>query len=150
MIKQPAYLILSIVLLLVVGYFVVDRINFLSSAERTTGKVISLSSHNDRCGGRRSRYACTKYDATVRFSAGGQGYSYSIGAGSARGYDKPTNLADRKVGQSVATVYNPKNPKEVYEDTFMGVWGLPFMIFIGQIISFFVSFTEPRRRTQSL
>jgi hypothetical protein len=149
MIKQPFFALIALALLVAAGWFVMDRLTFLHTAERTAGKVVSVSARNDRCGGRRSRHSCTRYTAHINFSPlhSSGTYNLSISAGSHRGYDQPVNYASHTTGDAVQVVYNPKKPDEAYEDSLMGVWGTPIMLAIGQLISFFTSLTEPRRRS---
>lgn len=148
MIKQPIFFIISIALLLVIGWFVVDRIIFLQNAKRITGKVVSVSAHNDRCGSRRSRYSCTRFDALIQYTPPetGRSYTLSLGAGSARGYDQPVSRASYHIGQGVQVAYDGRKPEVSYEDSFFGIWGTPLMVFFFQITTFFSSLTEPRRR----
>lgn len=148
MIKQPIFFIISIGLLLVIGWFVVDRMVFLQNAKRITGKVVSVSSHNDRCGSRRSRYSCTRFDAKVQYTPPetGKSYTLSLGAGSSRGHNQPVSRASYQIGNSVQVAYDARKPETSYEDSFFGIWGTPLMVFFFQITTFFSSLTEPRRR----
>jgi hypothetical protein len=147
-IRQPLYAMLSAVLLAVVLWFVADRVMFLKRAQHTTGSVVSVTARNDRCGGRRSRHSCTRFQAAVRYSpeGGGASYSLSLSGGDAYGYDQPVSRASYAVGQRVPVVYDPAHPEKSYEDSFTGVWGTPIMAFVFQIVFFFTSLTEPRRR----
>ncbi|MEZ0260368.1 MAG: DUF3592 domain-containing protein [Alphaproteobacteria bacterium] len=148
MIKQPLFFIISIALLLVIGWFVVDRIVFLQNAKRITGKVVSISAHNDRCGSRRTRYSCTRFDAKVQYTPPetGKNYIMNLGAGSVRGHNQPVSRSGYQIGSGVQVAYDARKPETSYEDTFFGIWGTPLMVFFFQITTFFSSLTEPRRR----
>lgn len=147
MIKRPIYLVISLILLVIVLGYSVERVLFLQSAQKTMGKVISLSAYNSRCGGRRNRHSCTKYDATVEFfTTDGVKWLLPISAGSHRGHNMPVSYADHKVNQPIPVIYSPTNPKKAYEDTLFGVWGGPLMLLFAQIGTFFSSFFEGRRR----
>lgn len=147
-IKQPVFAFIAVLLLVAVAWFVVNRINFLRTAERTVGKVSSLSASNGTCGSRRTRHSCTRFKARVDFTTRkGASAALSISAGNKRGYDQPLSYASLHTGDRVPVVYNPLDPSgEAYEDSFFGVWGTPLMIAIAQIVTFFTSLTEPRRR----
>ena len=146
MIKQPLMLVISLVLLAGVGLYALERLYFLSQAERTIGEVVSISAKDGRCGGRRSKYNCTEYKADVRFFSNNSAHEFNIGAGNARGHGQSKSKASHKTGDEVKVVYDPENPKKAYEDSTMGVWGGPIMMLIAQIVTFFSSFTEDRRR----
>jgi hypothetical protein len=155
LIRQPILFFISVVLLLVLVGFVAERIYFLSTAKRTAGTVISVTSSNSTCGsrGRRGgsrRYPCTKYRAQVEFVAeGGRQSSFEVSAGSKRGHNSALSYANYKSQQVVPVVYDPKKISKAYIDDFMGVWGIPFMIFITQILTFFSSFFDSRKRRAS-
>lgn len=149
MIKQPWLMVVSGLIFIACLYFIFDRLIFLQSAERVNGSVESLSSSNGRCGGgrRRRSYPCTRFNARVRFTtSAGQPSAVQLSAGSARGHDVSTASASRRVGQAVPIVYDPKSPTRAYEDTTWGVWGVPIMSLIFQIVTFFMSFLEPKGR----
>ena len=148
MIKQPVYALISALLLAVVLWFVVDRLIFLHSAQRTTGTVVGVTAENDRCGGRRTRYSCTQFHAVVEYRPEGQQgrFRLNISAGSARGHNQPVSRADVQVNSAVPVAYNPRKPGESYEDTIFGIWGAPLMAFLFQVGAFVTSLTEPRRR----
>lgn len=145
MIKQPIWAIASLVALLIIGGFVVDRCIFLHTAEHTIGRVLALNSYDSRCGRRRSRYNCTKFDATVEFSTKAAArYTLEVSAGSARGYHQPLSSASLRVNEGVPVVYDPNKPTRAYEDSLWGVWGTPIMLAVFQITSLFVSMTEQK------
>lgn len=149
MIKQPLYAVISLVLLVVVAGYAIERLAFLKRAEHTTGTVINVTSYNSRCGGRRSRYSCTKFNASVDFlTRESSKYTLKISVGSSRGHNQPLEYADVKVNGQVPVVYDPQNPSKAYEDTTWGVWGTPIMILIFQLGSFFTSMSEPKRRKE--
>lgn len=145
MIKQP-YLIASILFLAIGICFFFETADFLSAAQRTVGQVSSLSAHNDRCGGRRVRYSCTKFYATVKFTVNPHVYYHSVGAGQVRGHNQPVSMADRKTGMTVATAYDPQNPWRAHEDTFIGIWGATFGVFVGHIVTLLAHFVESKKR----
>ena len=148
MIKQPVFAVVAFLLLLVLAWFVVDRLLFLETAKRTSGRVVNVSAQNSSCGGRRSHYSCTQFNAIVEYTPEGQSrpYHLSLSAGSARGHNQPVSRASLAQGGSVRVAYNPRDPEESYEDSFSGIWGTPILVFVIQISSFFTSLTEPRRR----
>jgi len=141
-------MIISLVLLLVVAWFVVDRIMFLQTAKKAAGSVVSLTSHNDRCGSKRSRHSCTRYHAIVGYAAEetGRRHSLKISAGTSRGHDQPLSNASMQMNDVVPVIYSSGNPDKVYEDTTYGVWGTPIIALVAQLCAFFTSLTEPRRR----
>jgi hypothetical protein len=145
MIKQPIWAIVSLALLVVIAGFIVERCIFLYNAERAIGRVIAVDSHNGTCGHRRSRYACTEFDATVEFSTRmAARYTLEISAGTARGYDQPLSRASRRVSDGVWVVYNPNKPTKAYEDSVWGVWGMPIVLALFQLTSLLVSISEPK------
>ncbi len=148
-IKKTYMAYISLALLAVLIWYVGDRILFMHSAEHTIGQVIDVSGYNSRCGGgrRRSSYPCTNFTANVEFQdQANQIYHLKIGAGHSRGYDKPISLAKLKIKDRVAVIYNPHNPNKAYEDSFMGVWGTPIIIFMVQISTFFSSLFPSRKK----
>lgn len=146
MIKQPWLAGISAILLFVVLWFVVDRLWFLQSAETAMGTVRNVTSYNDRCGSKNNRYACTKFNADVAFvDKNNSSYQISISAGSCRGSNQALSNASYGVGANVEVVYDPKNPRRAYQNTFFGVWGTPIMVFAFQVSSFFASLFEKKR-----
>lgn len=149
MIKQPFFALVSAVLLVVLIGYVYERLAFLNKAIHTTGTVVDVSSYNKTCGRRRSRHACTKYVAKVRFqNIAGKAHVLKISAGSKRGYNMPLSSADYHVNDPAKVVYDPENNDTAYEDSFWGVWSGPIMVFIFQILFFFFSLFEPKRRQE--
>jgi preprotein translocase subunit SecF len=147
MIKQPWLLAVSGVCLLIVLWLVVDRTMFLWSAEETIGTVVELSGRNDRCGGRKTRYSCTKFSAQVHYETQrGSTHTLQISAGSARGHDQPASSARVQKDGPVSVVYAPDQPTRAYENTLFGVWGMPFFAGFAQIATFLGSLTEGRKR----
>lgn len=146
-IKQPIYGVIAAILLVVISGYVIERILFLQIAEKTTGTVYDISSTNSRCGGKR-RHNCTKFNASIKFNPlnNESEVRFVISAGSSRGHNRPLKEADYRVGENVPVVYDPNKPTKAYEDSFFGVWGVPIMLLFFQIISFFTSLTEPKRR----
>ena len=150
-IRQPIFALIALLILPVLGYFVVDRIQFLSRSERVDGYVSVVTAQNSSCKGsgkRASRYSCTQFSARVPFAplSGGKPGQLSLSAGSSRGHNQPTTLAGYKPGQKVPVVYDPKDISIAYEDSFFGVWGLPFFVFIFQIAAALGSFAQGRTR----
>ncbi len=145
MIKTPWLFFLSFIIGAIAVGFAVERLIFISSAQKTIGQVIGLESYNDRCGGgrRRRSYACTKFTANIQFfDRQGSRYEFQSSAGSSRGSNRSIDNADYSVGVGVEVIYNPKNPKKVYVNTIFGVWGIPIVLFftqIGALISSFFS-----------
>ncbi len=147
MIKQPFFLFIAVALLVVVAWFVMDRIIFLRTAEKTVGKVTHISFVDNRCGGRKRRHRCTRFTAHVQYvPLAGRLYNMNVSAGDVRGHGQPISRASLQVGSRVVVVYDPKNPAKAYEDSLFGVWGAPLMAFFAQIASLITSLTEPRRR----
>jgi hypothetical protein len=115
--------------LLVLGLsMVVDRMLFLSRAQTTVGHVIGVSAENARCGGRRSRYACTRFRAAVEYRInGGAPRRKTFSAGRKRGYDQPVSYARHPPGSTVRLLYDPRNTQRVYRDTKSDVFGGPLL-----------------------
>lgn len=147
MIKQPWLLVVSGILLVVALGFAIDRALFLVTAERTSGSVERITSSNGRCGSKKNKYDCTRFQAIVGFTTkDGRAGEITVSAGSSRGYDQPSSAADLSVRQAVPVVYSPRNPAKAYQNSLWGVWGAPLMAFIGQLATLFGSFSEGRRR----
>jgi hypothetical protein len=147
MIKQPIYAAISAALLLSIVIYVNERINFINKGLDTTGTVVKISSYNARCGGRRSRYSCTRFRAHVEyFDLKKVGYVLSIGAGTAGGYDRSNDNADVKIAGKIGIKYDPDNPSKAYENTLWGIWGGPIMLLIVQISTLVTSFVDPKRK----
>lgn len=147
MIKQPWLLLISAALLVGVLGFTADRLIFLATAEKTNGTVERVTSSNGRCGSKKRKHPCTRFDAEVGFTTkAGRTGAVTVSAGSTRGYDQPTTNADLHVGDSVRVVYNPRKPSKAYEDSTWGVWGTPLILLIGQVATMFGAFSEGRRR----
>ncbi len=148
-IRQPWAFALALLLALGFLGYVAERLIFLQKAARTTGTVVSVEAYNSSCGGgrRRSSYPCTKYRASISFTALDKlTHRFTISAGSARGSNQPKNRARPAADQKVPVVYDPKNPGKAYEDSIWGVWGVPISLLIAHLISLFTSLSEPRRR----
>jgi Protein of unknown function (DUF3592) len=148
MVGHPVYFIISVILLLVVAGFACQRAVFLQSARRIEGKVVGVTATDSRCGSRRSRHDCTRFKAHVKYTPPetGRDYTLDISAGSAYGNFQPLEKARLHTGESVKIAYNPQSPQTAYEDTFWGIWGTPVSIMIAQIVAFFSSLGEPRRK----
>ena len=144
MVKQPLWFSISMILLVLLVLKVVERIIFLSMAQHTTGTVTNLTRYNDRCGGRKSRYSCTKFKAVVQYKGlkDGKTYTLNIEAGSSRGYDVPISFAKYHIDGYAPIVYSTNKPSKAYEDTFTGVWGLCILLLMCQISTFVVACRE--------
>jgi hypothetical protein len=146
-VKSPVLFWFSMLLALVVLGFVADRILFLMHAERTTGNVVDLTAANGSCRcGRRCHYDCTKVQAQVSFQAREAPAALWVSAGTAHGYNCPVAQARYVIGDSVAVVYNSRNPAEAYRDTVADVWGAPLAAFFFQILTLVGSFTRGRQQ----
>jgi hypothetical protein len=144
-IKSPVLFTLSMVLALVVLWFVADRVFFLMRAEHTTGSVATVIPQNGRCScGRRCRYDCTRFQARVIFPEAQGTKPLWVSAGRARGYDRPVSYAMYAIGDDVPVVYNPRDTDQAYRDSFSDVWGTPLALLFFQIITFFGSFAQRR------
>ena len=142
--KRALWLVLGAVLVVVGLGWVANRMLFLASAERTVGHVTEVSGRNSRCGGRRSKYNCTRFDANVEYVVGGSPLTLEIGAGSTRGHGKPTSTADYHEGQSITVVHGPGG-RPAYQDTFFAVWGGPLLTFVFGLASAFGGLREEKR-----
>ena len=134
----------AMVLLLVVGYVVVDRSVFLIRAERTIGDVTRVWGSSGRCGSRRNRHNCTKYQAAVQFSAGTSRQSLTVSAGTARGRGRPITEARYRVGHRIPVVFNPRRPTRAYRYSFWDIWRAPVALFVFQLSLLAASFREDR------
>ena len=143
-VKNKLLFAVSMVLVVVVLGFVVERVTFLMRAEHAVGEVTELSSSNGRCGGKH-KYNCTTFRANVRYSVNGEDRDLDVSAGSSRGHNRPLSDANYVRGSKVPVLYNPRNRNQAYRDTFFDVWGAPLMAFVAQISMFFGSFSERRR-----
>lgn len=142
--KKRVYFWIAIALCLPLAYFLVDRIDFVWSSKTVMGNVEDVRAYNDVCGGKR-KYSCTKYQARLAYRVDDVNYRLDVEAGRERGRDQPLNLADHRVGQAVQVAYDPSKPSRAYRDTWWDIWGMPFMVFLGQICTFFASFKERRQ-----
>jgi hypothetical protein len=141
-VRSTPWFVISMIVAAVFLYFIADRSIFLARAEETVGEVTNLTSVNSRCGSRRSRHACTKFSAEVRFFGAGDSQVLNVSAGSSRGHYRPLSAARHYRGERVNVVYNPRNPREAYRDTFWDVWSAPIVTLFVQIASLFASTRE--------
>lgn len=139
--RKPFYFWFAILLLLPLGYFLIDRIDFVWSSKTVMANVEDVRAHNDVCGGKR-KYSCTKFDATLEYRVDGAAHRLEVKAGRKRGRDHPVSFADHQVGDSVQVAYDPRKPDRAYRNTWWDIWGMPFMVFLIQIGSFFGSLRE--------
>lgn len=145
-VKQPTWLVVAGIIFCGILYFIFDRIQFLSIAERVTGIVSNISAYNDRCWWKH-KYDCTEFTATVDFmTLHWEKNNFSISWGSERGHNQPISYSSRRIGGAIAVAYDPANIERVYEDTLWGIWWTPIMAFFLQIISFISAFSEPKKR----
>jgi hypothetical protein len=125
--KRLFYVAAAVLAVIGLG-FVVDRVAFLSTAEHTTGEVTHIAARDSTCGGgrRRRSHPCTKFDATVTFTAAGAPHTVQISAGRAPGTGQDVAHADFRVGDPVPVVHAPSG-SPAYKDSASGVWGTPMM-----------------------
>jgi hypothetical protein len=142
--KIRSSLLFGIGVLMVVplGYFVYDRIEFVRTARQTAGVVEEVTRQNSSCGRKRTRHACTKYEATLRYEVQGAQYRIFVAAGSSRGHDRPISHAYYAIGARDVVAYDPRRPGRAYRDRFWDIWGAPLITFLFQIGTFVASFHE--------
>ncbi len=161
MIKSVFLFFVSVILFLVGCGFLVQRIAFLSKAEKVVGQVSNVASENDRCsssrrrrrgGSSRTYYDCTKFQAEISFNTlSGQYSSFVVSAGTSRGHNQPLSLASYRNGDPVPVLYDPKDLSTACRDSFMDKWGTPFMVFLFQFATMIGSvFGVRARRRQSV
>lgn len=138
---------LAVLMTFPLAYFVTDRIDFVRSSKKTPGTVQDVRAHNDRCGGRKRRYDCTKFTATLRYNVDEGTYQIDVSAGSVRGHDRPISAADHRFHEQVQVAYDSRQPSRAYRDTLWDIWGAPLITFFVQICMLFGGFTEKRRDT---
>jgi hypothetical protein len=137
---------LSLLLTLPLGYFLYDRIEFVRTAQRINATVEDIWASNDRCGRKRARYACTKYQARLRYEVQGGQYRLSVSAGQSRGHNQPISRAEYRIGGTDVVAYDPRKPSRGYRDRTWDIWGAPVVTFFIQIAAFVGSFSEQRKR----
>lgn len=150
-IKNTYMAYISLALLAVLIWYVGDRILFIQSAEHTIGQVVEVSAYNSRCGGgrRKRSYSCTKFTAKIEFRAQtNQIHHLKISAGRSRGHNQPISHSRIKVKDRIAVIYDPEAPNKAYEDSFMGIWGTPIIIFMAQISTFFSSLFSSKKKEE--
>ena len=139
-IEQPAWAVISGLLLCVLIYlivdrpmfiqFIFDRLTFIQNSEEAVGTVIKIESYNSRCsGGSRYHctYPCTKYTAHIKYPhSNGNYYTFKNKAGVCVGSDRPITCASSHVGESTDVIYDSNNPERAYPGTF-AVWMYPLM-----------------------
>lgn len=135
--------------LLALGFYLQESL-FQLSATTAMAEVVSVSAHNDRCGSSKNRYRCTKFGATLRYSAGTPErrlYSMNVSAGSARGHDQALRQADLHEGESVQILYDPDDPDDACRNTWGAIHTKSMMAFAACIASLFMGFAPARRRS---
>jgi hypothetical protein len=145
-VKSPLFFWIALLLFLPLAYFVFDRIHFVVTARPVSAEVSRVTSQNDRCGSRRSKYNCTKYYATLRYEVQGRWHQISVSAGRQRGHNQPLSGARYRSGDREAVKYDPRQPWRAYRNTLWDIWGAPLMTFFMQIAMFVASFSDKRRR----
>ncbi len=143
--KNPFYFWLAVLLFIPLGYFVIDRTDFILTSQQTWGTVERITSKNDRCGRKRTRYKCTKYHATLPYEVDGRQYRISVTAGTARGHNQLKDLADHRMGERARVMYDPRAPTRAYRDAMWDIWGAPIATFLMQIAAFVASIRDRRR-----
>lgn len=143
--KWNFYFTAAILLTLPLVYFLIDRAVFSMRARETVGIVQRIHAENDNCGRRRRRHNCTNFEADLRYDVDEISYQVTVSAGSARGHNKPTSLADYAVGQSEKVAYDESRPSRAYRDTVWDIWGAPIITFFLQVAAFIASLKEERR-----
>ena len=141
---------LSLLLILPLGYFLYDRMEFVRTARETSGTVEQVTSENTSCGRKRTRHACTKYRATLRYDVQGTQYRITVPAGRSRGHNQPISHAQYAVGGRDVVVYDPRRPGRAYRDRVWDIWGAPLITFFVQIGSFLAGFTERQKERRYL
>lgn len=136
---------ISLLLVLPLGYFVFDRIEFVRTAQHTSGIIEHVTGTNDRCGRKRSRHDCTMFRATLRYDVQGSQYRINVSAGNARGHDQPVSRSNYTIGAQEFVAYDPRRPSRAYRDKLWDVWGAPLVALFIQIGTFVASFAEQRR-----
>jgi len=146
MIKSFPLFIISLLVVPVFLWLLVDRIQFVARAERVEGRVEEVRASNSSCGRRKSRRPCTKFNATISFvSNGGRWSSFRTEIGSARGHDQPLSRAPSRPGDGVPVLYDPTDISKACRDYFMDKWGAPLLALIFQVCTLLGSLTEKRR-----
>lgn len=131
-----------------IGLYVQESL-FQLTARTTMAVVESVHGTNDRCGSKRNRHNCTEFDATLRYTAGETvpvRYTLEVSAGSARGSDQPSSLADLHRGDEVEILYDPDNPEESCLNSWGDIHTNSMMGFGFCAASLFMGFAPQRRR----
>ena len=144
-IRNGFFFVISVVLLLPLGYFVVDRVQFVSSAQRVHGVVDHVTARNERCGRKRSRHNCTKFRALLTYEVQSRQYQIEVSAGSSRGHNQPTSYADYRIGQLERVAFDPSQPSRAYRDKLWDIWGAPIATFLFQVAAFVAGISERRK-----
>jgi Protein of unknown function (DUF3592) len=145
-VKNQFVFVCALLITVPLVYFLVDRTTFVVSARKVTATVESIAGSNDRCGRRRSKHNCTKFNATLHYIVDSANYYLRVSAGSARGHDQPISRSDYAAGQSETVAYDPDKPQRAFRDTTWDIWGAPIATFLCQIAAFVASFAEKKRR----
>jgi hypothetical protein len=145
-INSSFYLGFGVLLIVPLGYFLYDRTEFVSTARQTSGVVEQVTRQNTSCGRKRSRHACTKYEATLRYEVQGAQYRISVPAGSSRGHNQPISHASYAIGAREVVAYDPRRPHRAYRNKLWDIWGAPLMTFFVQIGAFIAGFNDREKK----
>jgi hypothetical protein len=139
-VRDPICFFIGLVLFLPLLYFLLDCTIFVVTADRTAGAVETVRAENGRCGRRRSRYDCTRYEATIRYHVQSRDHRIQIGAGSMKGHDQPVANAYYAPDDIVPVAYSRRNPQWAYRDEVFDIWRAPIMTFAIQVALFISAF----------
>ena len=98
-VKHPLFFWLSMGALALTAYLAAAKTVWVTRAERTIGEVTSVTARNAKCSSRYTRYSCTEDSAVVSYMVNDAPQLLRVGAGNARGYNRPTTLATHRVGE---------------------------------------------------
>jgi hypothetical protein len=147
-IRNSLYFTIAVCLVIPLGYFLIDRTQFVLTAQGTMGTIQGVTATNTRCGRKASKHNCTKFNATLKYEVNGSPYWLEVTAGKARGHDQPKTLADYRIGDSVQVAYDPNNPNRGYRNALWDIWGAPILTFFLQIAMFFGGMKEEQRKSR--
>lgn len=148
--SQPAFLLAALVLLVALGWLVVDRVTFLKQARRTEGRITRIHAEQTTCGVKR-RSRCTFFTADVEYQPqeSAQKMTVQIDAGASFGVHQQPWQGKRKEGERITVAYHPRKLSEAYEDTLWGVWATPLKVLFFQMLSLSQGLSPRRSRHYS-
>ncbi len=124
---------IAYLLLVLIGWYALDRVMFMYKAQHITGNVISVDAKQDMCGGYFSSrsltyyppYKCTRYTAHLKYvPTTDKSYVLSIPACTRAEKDDPAEGSSCfPVGTLIPVIYNPQDPSEAYVDDIVDLWG---------------------------